>query len=93
MRLIPILAAALAFASPAAAAPADDFHALLDEHYRWLLRENPTEAMAREGAVLRHDIAVPGTSPKLRKLWATSPTWTSDPRESPSGPPPGSTEL
>jgi FAD/FMN-containing dehydrogenase len=25
----------------------------------WNLRENPTEAMAREGAVLRHDIAVP----------------------------------
>jgi FAD/FMN-containing dehydrogenase len=25
----------------------------------WALRENPTEAMAREGAVLRHDIAVP----------------------------------
>lgn len=25
----------------------------------WAIRENPTEAMAREGAVLRHDIAVP----------------------------------
>ena len=25
----------------------------------WALRENPTEAMAREGVVLRHDIAVP----------------------------------
>ena len=25
----------------------------------WALRENPTEAMAREGLVLRHDIAVP----------------------------------
>ena len=25
----------------------------------WALRENPTEAMAHEGAVLRHDIAVP----------------------------------
>ena len=25
----------------------------------WALRENPTEAMAREGAVLRHDVAVP----------------------------------
>jgi FAD/FMN-containing dehydrogenase len=25
----------------------------------WALRENPTEAMAREGMVLRHDIAVP----------------------------------
>jgi FAD/FMN-containing dehydrogenase len=25
----------------------------------WALRENPTEAMAREGLVLRHDVAVP----------------------------------
>src|SRR5919106_1836198 len=25
----------------------------------WAIRENPTEAMAREGVVLRHDIAVP----------------------------------
>ena len=25
----------------------------------WALRENPTEAMARDGVVLRHDIAVP----------------------------------
>jgi FAD/FMN-containing dehydrogenase len=25
----------------------------------WALRENPTEAMAHEGAVLRHDVAVP----------------------------------
>ena len=32
-------------------------------------------------------------SPKLRRLWATSPTWTCDARESQSGPPPGSTEL
>ena len=28
-------------AAPAAAAPADDFHRLMDDHYRWLLRENP----------------------------------------------------
>jgi uncharacterized protein (DUF885 family) len=44
MRLSILTAAALAFASPALATPADDFHGLLDEHYAWLLRENPTEA-------------------------------------------------
>jgi uncharacterized protein (DUF885 family) len=38
--------ALLAFASPLRAAPADDFHRLLDEHYRWLLRENPVSATA-----------------------------------------------
>ncbi|HZG10344.1 MAG TPA: DUF885 domain-containing protein [Allosphingosinicella sp.] len=40
-----ILAAALASA-PAAAAPADDFKALLDSHYRWLLSESPVYATA-----------------------------------------------
>ena len=34
-----------------------------------------------------------GERGKLRRLWATSQTWTCDPRESQSGPPPGSTEL
>ncbi|MFN3389478.1 MAG: DUF885 domain-containing protein, partial [Allosphingosinicella sp.] len=42
----PIIAAALACAAPAAAAPADDFQALLADHYAWLLRENPTYATA-----------------------------------------------
>ena len=47
MRLRLLLAAtALAFAAPLAAAPADDFRALLDEHYRWLLRNSPTYATA-----------------------------------------------
>jgi uncharacterized protein (DUF885 family) len=47
MRLaFPFAAALLALAMPAAAAPADDFHRLLDEHYQWLLRENPTSATA-----------------------------------------------
>ena len=43
----PALAAALAlavFAAPVRAAPADDFHRLMDEHYAWLLRESPTYA-------------------------------------------------
>jgi uncharacterized protein (DUF885 family) len=39
-------AALLAFAAPAAAAPADDFKALLDEHYAWLLRGSPAYATA-----------------------------------------------
>ncbi len=46
----PILAAfivaSLVCAAPAAAAPADDFRALLADHYAWLLRENPTYATA-----------------------------------------------
>jgi len=44
MRLAFLTAAMLACAAPAAATPADDFHALMDEHYQWLLRENPTDA-------------------------------------------------
>jgi uncharacterized protein (DUF885 family) len=44
--LRPILAIALAAlaASPAAAAPADDFKKLLADHYAWLLRTNPVQA-------------------------------------------------
>jgi uncharacterized protein (DUF885 family) len=40
----PLAALLLATAAPAAAAPADDFHRLMDDHYAWLLRENPTFA-------------------------------------------------
>jgi uncharacterized protein (DUF885 family) len=46
MRIAFLLAVALAFASPVVAAPADDFQRLLDEHYQWLLRNNPTYATA-----------------------------------------------
>ena len=44
----PLLAAcaALALAAPAAAAPADDLRQLLEDHYAWLLRENPVQASA-----------------------------------------------
>src|SRR3954466_9140079 len=45
----PALAAALALlalAAPARAAPSDDLHRLMDEHYAWLLRESPTYATA-----------------------------------------------
>jgi uncharacterized protein (DUF885 family) len=46
MRIALLIAAALLPAAPAAAAPADDFRRLLDEHYAWLLRESPTYATA-----------------------------------------------
>ena len=46
MRFVILAAAALAAATPALATPATDFHRLMDEEYRWLLRENPTEATA-----------------------------------------------
>ena len=38
--------AALALAAPAAAAPADDLRQLIEDHYAWLLRENPVQATA-----------------------------------------------
>jgi uncharacterized protein (DUF885 family) len=47
MRNAFILAAALAFAAPAAAAtPAEEFAGLLKDHYAWLLRTNPVQATA-----------------------------------------------
>ncbi|HYE26786.1 MAG TPA: DUF885 domain-containing protein [Allosphingosinicella sp.] len=44
MRFALLLGAALLAASPATAAPADDFRKLMDDYYAWLLRENPTYA-------------------------------------------------
>jgi uncharacterized protein (DUF885 family) len=41
-----VVALLLVSAAPAAAAPADDFRRLMDEHYAWLLRENPVQATA-----------------------------------------------
>ncbi|HEX8468852.1 MAG TPA: DUF885 domain-containing protein [Allosphingosinicella sp.] len=46
MRIWLLAGAVLLAAAPAAAAPADDFRRLLDEHYAWLLRESPTYATA-----------------------------------------------
>ncbi len=46
MRRYVFAAALLAFAAPALAAPQDDLRALMDEHYQWLLRENPVQATA-----------------------------------------------
>ena len=58
-------AASLAFATPAAAAPSDDFRALLDEHYAWLLRENPTYATAL--GMRDHDARIRDNSPQARE--------------------------
>ncbi len=46
MRRTVLIAAAIALASPAFAAPADEFSRLLEDHYTWLLRESPTQATA-----------------------------------------------
>jgi len=40
------IVALAALAAPARAAPADDFHRLMNDHYAWLLRESPTYATA-----------------------------------------------
>ena len=65
MRLaFPLAAALLALAAPAAATPADDFHRLLDEHYQWLLRENPTDATAL--GVRHYDDRIRDISPAAR---------------------------
>src|ERR1700710_2627674 len=64
MRLAFSAAALLAIAAPAAATPADDLHRLMDEEYRWLLRENPTEATAL--GVHDYDAAIRDISPEAR---------------------------
>jgi len=69
MRLTISAAILLAFAAPAAAAPADDFRFILAEHYAWLLRENPTEATAL--GVRDHDERIRDISPAARDLRAS----------------------
>jgi uncharacterized protein (DUF885 family) len=54
----------LASASPALAAPADDLKRLMDEHYAWLLRENPVAA-TRLG-VRAHDDRIEEIGPAAR---------------------------
>ncbi len=63
-RLWPIAAALCAAASPATAAPADDFRRLLDDHYQWLLRENPETATTL--GVRDHDDRLRDISPAAR---------------------------
>src|SRR4051794_9302640 len=41
-----LLALLLLAAAPVRAAPADDYHHLLADHYQWLLRDNPVQATA-----------------------------------------------
>ncbi|HEX8527571.1 DUF885 domain-containing protein [Allosphingosinicella sp.] len=62
---LPVLAALLAFGAPAVAAPADDFRLLLDEHYRWLLSENPLAATTL--GVRDHDDRIDDLSPAARQ--------------------------
>jgi uncharacterized protein (DUF885 family) len=64
MRSAIAAALALALAAPASAAPADDFRGLLDEHYAWLLRENPISATAL--GVRDHDQRIADISPQAR---------------------------
>jgi len=70
MRLTFLAAALLAAAAPAAATPADDFHVILEEHYAWLLRENPTYATAL--GVRDHDARIRDLSPRARDLRASA---------------------
>ncbi|MFN3943740.1 MAG: DUF885 domain-containing protein [Allosphingosinicella sp.] len=65
MRNILLIAAALAAAAPASAAPADDFRALLDDHYAWLLRTNPVQATAL--GVRDHDRSIGDMRPAARE--------------------------
>jgi uncharacterized protein (DUF885 family) len=60
-----LLAVTFALASPAAAAPADDFRKLLEDHYAWLLRENPVQATAL--GVRDYDDRINDLSPAARE--------------------------
>jgi uncharacterized protein (DUF885 family) len=64
MRRALLTAFLLALAAPAAAAPADDFRALLEEHYRWLLQESPVSATAI--GVREYDNQISDLSPEAR---------------------------
>ena len=59
-----IIALMLAAAAPAIAAPGDDFRRLLEDHYAWLLRENPTYATAL--GVRDYDDRIDDISPAAR---------------------------
>ena len=59
-----IIALMLASAAPAIAAPDDDFRRLLEDHYAWLLRENPTYATAL--GVRDYDDRIDDISPAAR---------------------------
>jgi uncharacterized protein (DUF885 family) len=66
MRLSILLAATcLACAVPAAAAPADDLRSLMEEHYQWLLRQNPVDATTL--GVRDYDDEIADLSPDARE--------------------------
>jgi len=60
-----LVAALIALAAPAAAAPADDFAALLRDHYAWLLRTNPVQATTL--GVRDYDREINDLSPAARQ--------------------------
>lgn len=59
-----LVAASLSLSLPARAAPADDFHRLMDEHYQWLLRESPVYATSL--GVRDYDDRIDDLSPEAR---------------------------
>jgi uncharacterized protein (DUF885 family) len=65
MRRTFALAAAIFLSTAAPAAPADDFARLLQDHYAWLLRENPTSATAL--GVRDYDDRIDDISPAARE--------------------------
>lgn len=68
MRKCLVFAVALMIAAPAAAAPTENLVRLMDDHYAWLLKENPIQATAL--GVREHDnsIGTFGESERLRRL-------------------------
>jgi uncharacterized protein (DUF885 family) len=64
LKLLSAACAAALVMAPAAAAPADDFRRLLDDHYSWLLRNNPVQATAL--GVRDHDDRIGDMSPAAR---------------------------
>ena len=62
--LLPIFVLALIGAAPVRAAPEEDFHHLLADHYQWLLRENPVQATAL--GVHDYDSRIRDISPAAR---------------------------
>jgi hypothetical protein len=79
MRRALLTAFLLALAAPAAAAPADDLRALMEEHYRWLLEENPTSATAlgvRDFDDRISDLSRRRASGGWRRRRLSSPGWT-----------------
>jgi uncharacterized protein (DUF885 family) len=65
MRFLSFVAALLTFATPAVAAPQDDLRVLMEEHYRWLLQENPIYATTL--GVRDHDSRIDDLSEATRQ--------------------------